>query len=617
MIGCGTGLDDPRFPTGSSTVAAGPGETLFVVDTAGGTVARVDVSTGDVSSVAVGGEPTRLAVLGDRVIVSLRTDGALAVLVADGESLRLEDTVPVGVEPLGLVAAEDGSRLYVALSMEDRVVELDGDLTLLRSWTVPFEPRWPALHPSGEALYIGSTFDGAVAWIDLREEDAVRRVDLPELRGRDLETGRRIALTQRVTGDLSVASAGDLLAVPMLYVDNISEVGEPDLTSVSDRGYDANAENDRVAGRFSPVAVLVPLDRHGAPTGEPTGVSLAVLPDGAPALRSYPSSVTFSPDGEVLLATQEASGVVVAVPARRARDEAGETLPRRRDEIGAERRSLIPVATDSGPRGVAFIAEDRAFVHSFLSRKIADIRFGTIDRLLPRDDRSTDTWLSAHDGIRVADDTLPLEVRVGRRLFYGADDSRVAGPGSGVSCSTCHFDGRTDGLTWALVGLPRQTPSLAGAVSLTAPVTWSDGVETVQEEVFITSQGRMGGRRMTSGESAAVASFIEWTRLPLLPEENAEAVEAGRRIFEREEVGCSECHTGPAYTDNEPYEMFGELTVRTRSLLGIGATAPYLHDGSASSLGELIERIQDGSMGDTSSLDPEEMNQLEAFLRSL
>ena len=42
-----------------------------------------------------------------------------------------------------------------------------------------------------------------------------------------------------------------------------------------------------------------------------------------------------------------------------------------------------------------------------------------------------------------------------------------------MSCGTCHFEGRNDGLTWHLDDQVRQTPSLAGAVSVTAPFTWT------------------------------------------------------------------------------------------------------------------------------------------------
>jgi len=57
--------------------------------------------------------------------------------------------------------------------------------------------------------------------------------------------------------------------------------------------------------------------------------------------------------------------------------------------------------------------------------------------------------------------------------------------------------------------------------------------------------------------------------------------------------------------------------VRTRSLEGLATTAPYLHDGSVESVGALLVRLQDGSMGDTSSRSDAERADLEAFLLSL
>jgi hypothetical protein len=47
------------------------------------------------------------------------------------------------------------------------------------------------------------------------------------------------------------------------------------------------------------------------------------------------------------------------------------------------------------------------------------------------------------------------------------------------------------------------------------------------------------------------------------------------------------------------------------------ATRPYLHDGSSPTLTDLLELVRDGSMGDTSSLSAEELDDLEVYLRSL
>jgi cytochrome c peroxidase len=63
--------------------------------------------------------------------------------------------------------------------------------------------------------------------------------------------------------------------------------------------------------------------------------------------------------------------------------------------------------------------------------------------------------------------------------------------------------------------------------------------------------------------------------------------------------------------------MLGFDGVKTPSLLGVAATAPYFHDGSAPDLRAVLDAARTGFMGNTSSLDESEMAALETFLRSL
>ena len=95
------------------------------------------------------------------------------------------------------------------------------------------------------------------------------------------------------------------------------------------------------------------------------------------------------------------------------------------------------------------------------------------------------------------------------------------------------------------------------------------------------------------------------------------AVDRGRALFYRSDVGCSGCHSGSLYTDNAFWALYGLDAVNTPSLRGVAATAPYLHDGRAATLRDVLELSRDGGMGDTSLLSEDELTDLEAFLRSI
>jgi cytochrome c peroxidase len=84
-----------------------------------------------------------------------------------------------------------------------------------------------------------------------------------------------------------------------------------------------------------------------------------------------------------------------------------------------------------------------------------------------------------------------------------------------------------------------------------------------------------------------------------------------------ERGGCADCHV-EGRTDRSQHAVldFGVAT-DTPTLQGIGATAPYLHDGSAPTLRDVLLRAGDGSMGDTSGLTEAELDALVAYLERL
>jgi cytochrome c peroxidase len=148
---------------------------------------------------------------------------------------------------------------------------------------------------------------------------------------------------------------------------------------------------------------------------------------------------------------------------------------------------------------------------------------------------------------------------------------------------------------------------------------WTGEHASVLLEVLTTSQERMGGRDLAASDASALASYAASIPAPDTRGRLADPAQLarGKSIFERPEVGCSGCHLGPALTDRKRYDLFGLSGVKTRSLIGVAASPPYLHDGSLPTLRAVIERSRNGEMGDTRSLHPDEMDDLEAYLLSL
>ena len=147
-----------------------------------------------------------------------------------------------------------------------------------------------------------------------------------------------------------------------------------------------------------------------------------------------------------------------------------------------------------------------------------------------------------------------------------------------------------------------------------------------------------------SAELDALAAYVDslnsFPRSPWRSEDGELTMEAeaGESIFLDPVVGCSECHPAPQYTDSQwlgpsqpllndvgtltgasGQRLAGELLgLDTPTLLALHATAPYLHDGSAMTLREvLVDRNPNDEHGVTSHLTEAQLQQLERFLLEL
>jgi len=614
LVGCGPSAVEAMHPAGTSTVAADADyERIFAVNVFESSVSVVDPDERSSREIVdVGEQPTRVARVGDRMVVTLRGERALAELDATtGELIR---TVPTGPEPYGVVASRDGAHVFVSVALAGQIEERDGStLEVLRTFDVGGEPRWMALHPSGNSLVVAHATGETLTSIDLDSGEQTE-LNLPAHTADVAVSGQPLQaypLAGRVTGDPTFSTDGRVLAVPGLYVDNTS--GEPGSGAQPTFPYYSAGPNTN-PGRFNAGIALYRV-REGQPEPESYATQLVVdfsdTTFGTVA-RSYLTSLTATPDGLAWMATMEASDAVLLVDAT----DSGQQV------VAAHGYATPAIAvgnTGRGPRGVAALDDGSLYTHTFMDNQVADVRYeamreGLRDEVL-QGGVTVAPPVFTLPGVETTSSSLSPEQLGGMDLFYSATSSTMGA--AGVSCSTCHFEGRSDGLTWHLMNGERQTPSLAGLVSETAPVTWTNSVPTVAEEAQFTTQFRMGAN-LGDAHAANIEAFVDFVPLPdTAAPADAEAIARGKAVFEREDVGCAECHSGDAYTDNQHHDLYGLAGVNTPTLLGISATAPYLHDGSAQTLRDVLVRSRDGSMGDTSMLSDAELRDLELFLRSL
>ncbi len=340
--------------------------------------------------------------------------------------------------------------------------------------------------------------------------------------------------------------------------------------------------------------------------------------------------------------------------------------------LGTGSTAIEPTALDSelAPDGVVLARHDSLlFIHYFMSRQIGVYNISRVggSNEIPRLALvSTST-----------NEILPAAVLRGKKIFYNASDPRMSRD-QYMSCVVCHMDGGSDGRVWDFThkgeGL-RRTVSLLGRGGLAhGPVHWTANFDEIQDfehdirdafggsGMMRNEDFKAGTRNQSLGDKKtglspeldALAAYVSsLTRTHPSPHRNSDGsrtaeAQAGEAIFRRADTRCAECHIPPRYTDSElrptstesgkPAVPGGFLLhdvgtlksgsgrrlndtlkgLDTPTLLGIWENGPYLHDGSAATLMEVLTTANPQDLhGKTSQLSPQERNQLVAFLQQL
>ncbi len=593
---------------------AGPTTLLAVADTENHAVVVVDGAGTVRHTVPVGQRPERLVAGPDgRVFVACRGDRTLVIV--DPHRGAVARRAVVGAEPYAVALTPDGATVLVTASAEGVLVALDAT-NLAERFRVTLG-AWPAaiaVHPDGQHAFVTHLLSGTVEAVSLTKGEVAYSLELPT-RGTGFPRTAQAADDARaaVHATAALVSPGGT----RLFVAHVmADVGATETTIVA-QGYGLGVARPLVATVSTFDLTTKTLLR--SPVAE-RGVKIETLrdkkfrtleEDAAPfgfieeeelARLSQPVALAMDPVFARLLLVSMGSDRVTALDAGAA------------DPIG---RPLQGVKVGHAPRGVALSADGRtAFVHNAQGFSIS-----RIDLAASAFQEEFRFDLKAEDTFAVAKDPLSAEAALGRRLFTYALDERVGGVAH-FACAGCHPDGRHDGLVWRVGEGPRQTPILAGRLEGTGPYNWL-GTELHLEENVTETIGRLGGGGLDPKETKALATYITH-HLPGLDRpaqaERARVVR-GRALFESAETGCSNCHSGD-HGDAVRHEVGTgakgdtKTAFDTPSLRHLWASAPYLHDGSATTLAQLVELCGD-TMGRTKQLTAADKAALAAYLATM
>jgi mono/diheme cytochrome c family protein len=187
-----------------------------------------------------------------------------------------------------------------------------------------------------------------------------------------------------------------------------------------------------------------------------------------------------------------------------------------------------------------------------------------------------------------------------------------------IACASCHPEGGDDGHVWVLNGDQRRTPSLRGTIAGTAPYHWpgdEPDLPTLVNDVYTI---RMAGAALEAEAMSALTGWVQTIPPPPAPTwVNASAAAAGQKIFENSTVGCSSCHSGAKFTNNQTVDVGTGGAFQVPPLVGVGWRTPLLHDGCAQTIADRFGTCSTSGHGSLSSLSAGDLQNLEAYLETL
>jgi DNA-binding beta-propeller fold protein YncE/cytochrome c peroxidase len=589
---------DPA-PSAAGTIAYSGGK-AFVVHPDDDVVSAVDAATlRRIWEKPVGRHPRTLAVApdGNTIWTANQDDATVSVISAEDGTLLQTIELPFASQPYGVAFAPDASAAFVTLQATREVVKLGPDGGIAARLGLDGKPRGVAVTADSRRVLVTrflSAMPEAQVWmIDTQSFDLAQSIGLHFDAGPDTEESGR-GLPNYLTS-IAISPDGRRALVPSKK-DNLA------------RGLFRDGQELDFESRVRTVVSQIDLDR-----GEEIEAARIDLND-----RDMAQSAVFSPYGDIFFTATQGTNTIEIVDTYRA-TTIGTLVPRQFDEVeGLGRRvnNLAPQGLAIDPQGT------KLFVHNFLSRSVSVYDVAAVVRGV----RNSAPMLTE---IKMVDtELLNARVLIGKRIFYNASDPRMSRDGY-LSCASCHLDGTHDGQVWDFTqvgeGL-RNTIDLTGRGGTGhGRLHWTANFDEIQDfendiraqfsgkgfmrdDRFAAAEDPLGppkARASTDLDSLAiyVSSLLTF---PPSPHRNPEgsltdAGVRGKAIFAARD--CAQCHAGPTFTDGQRHDVG---TIRpssglgihqslqgvgfdTPTLKGIWDTAPYLHDGSAPALDEVLD----------------------------
>ena len=610
--------------------------------------------------------PFALELVGNSSI-ALVTDSTYGALVkVDVESGEILGQLKLNGEPRGLVLSGDGSKAYVSESMAWTVAEVEVQtLKVVRRFQVGRRPLGLALDSSEQYLLVANSVGHDVTWISLKQGKPIKTLKLPRepffvesfpqsskfLVGNLLPVGAPgTPSLKTLVSQLEFDSKTGVFSQVQLEL----PLGSTSVRQIKIDSKEKYAYVVHTLGRIHVPATQ--LERGWVSTNALTIFELqsksrlaTVLLDSSDLGASDPWGVEIAENGKALWITLRGTHEVARIQLDKLHEYLesglGEEYPTENIKGGnspyskeglevwrlirQSKKYLEHLSYDLRALGALnlikrFPSGVRGPLDIRWNEKTNEIlvvgRFsGTLSRLSPKGEILKTISLGQQPEADV--------IRQGEELFHDATISFQ----NWLSCATCHpDDGRNDGLRWDLpndgLGTPQMTRSLIMS-HLVAPTTARGvraGFKVSSTAGFLFLHTSPTPERVQ--QVMTYLSSIKPEPSPFLAKDGKlnSAQKRGKDLF-KGKANCVKCHDGKIRTDLEPHRIgtakrddVGGDKFYTPKLIELYRTAPFLHDGRASTLEDIFKvHNEAGKHGKADELSDEELKDLIEYLKTL
>jgi len=594
----------------TALVTDSQGETIYIAEATAKQVAVFDTKTAKVTAtISVPAEPTGLALAGDSSLLYVTCGGYKGcVSVIDTRNAKLLRSLPAGHTPIAPVLSPDGRFLYVCNRFDNNILVINtGQSRQVAKIPALREPVAADITPDGKWLYVGNMLPYGPS-----SADSVA-CNISVINAKKMAFEIDIVLPNGSTGlhDLIVSPDGRFVFASHI----LARYTVP--TTQLERGWiNTNAVSIIDAGRKRLIETVL-LDDVDYGAANPWGLActsdskyLCVTHAGthelsvieiAPMIEkinSYNKRIGRRPDN-FGGGSYDASG---------SGSQAVSNIPNELSFLYGIRRRIK--LSGKGPRALTII-EDKAYVAEYFTDSIAIV------------DISADSRRGAAS-IALGPKTDMTIERKGEMLFNNAELCFQGWQ----SCASCHpSDARADALNWDLLndglGNPKNTKSLLLAHE--TPPAMITGIRENAEAGVRAGIRHIQFAVRPEEEAAAIDEYLKSLKpVPsphLVDGKLSESAGRGQKIFDK--AGCAKCHRGTLHTDLKMHnvgmgkDLDKDRLFDTPTLVEIWRTAPYLYDGRAVTIEEVLTTCNPGDKhGVTSDLTEAEIKDLARFILS-